>query len=398
MGYQGREMTNLMPTSSSTSSSPSSSTRVLMVDDEPLALDGYRRALHGKFAVTTAASGPEGLKLFERALTNGTPFPVVVSDMMMPGMNGAQFLGRVREIDPVAVQLLLSGQADLESTIAAVNNGNLFRFLTKPCAGPDLSQAITAAAEQYRLVGAERTLLENTLTGAVDVLVDLLAMASPEAFKRTERVRTLVSRAAKTLKISDWRLPLAAMLSQIGCLAVPGDVLHRARAGGDLSEAEEAVYRAHAQTAQRLLARIPRLEEVADWVGNQPVQAGDPQDPVDDPAEELFRAALRYFVALDETGRPPDAIALMVMQADYPKRVIDALSKATSGLGSAGVICELTVDEVVPGMLLDADVETVTGMTLVRKGERVTLATAMRLANFAATVGVKEPIKVLDGV
>src|SRR5690348_2261732 len=129
---------------------------VLMVDDEPNILDGYRRALHGRFNVVSASSGAEGLTIAKQAFNQGTPFPVVVSDMMMPTMNGAEFLGRAREIDPEAIQLLLSGQADLESTISAVNNGKLFRFLTKPCAASDLELALTAALEQHRLIHAER--------------------------------------------------------------------------------------------------------------------------------------------------------------------------------------------------------------------------------------------------
>jgi CheY-like chemotaxis protein len=391
--------------------------RILMVDDEPNVLSGYKRALRSDFTVVGAGSGAEGLALVQRAITNRAPFPVVVSDMMMPGMNGAEFLGRVREIDPDAVQLLLSGQADLESTIAAVNDGNLFRFLTKPCEGDDLATALNAAVEQHRLVGAERALLERTLTGAVDVLTELLAMASPEAFTRTERVRAMVDKSAKMLKVNDWRLPLAAMLSQIGCVAVPPDVLHRARAGGELTDEERAVYLAHPQTARRLLSRIPRLEEVAEWVGNQPVDAADAAGadattgatgadrtagadpvPVTDPSEQLLRAVLEYLVILDETGQPGEALARLRAGGQYPARTVEALARAASGVRPDGVIRELPVEKVLPGMILDADVETVTGMVLVRKGERVTMAVAMRLANFALTVGVKEPVVVLDGL
>jgi CheY-like chemotaxis protein len=382
---------------------------ILMVDDEPNILEGYRRALHGRFAVVTVGSGSDGLDTVQRAVNQGIPFPVIVSDMMMPTMNGAEFLGKAREIDPDAIQLLLSGQADLESTIAAVNNGKLFRFLTKPCPAPDLELALNAALEQHRLVHAERELLESTLTGAIDVLTDLLSMASPEAFTRTERVRTVVNGAAEILGVEDWQLPLATMLSQIGCVAVPGDVLHRARTGGELTAAEHDVYMAHPQTARRLLERIPRLEQVARWVGDQPVRppgvtnvpddwhamAGDAKPEL---AETLLRAGLALLATLDATGHMGRALLQLTKSGHYPPMVLDALDEAAGALAAQGVRRELTVDHVRPGMLLEEDVQTKTGMILVRKGERVTEAVAMRLENFARTVGIQEPVIVLDGV
>jgi CheY-like chemotaxis protein len=383
-----------------------STTSILMVDDEPNVLDGYRRALRGRFTVVTANSGEEGLAAVRQALEAGTPFPVVVSDMMMPTMNGAQFLSQVHAIDPAAVEMLLSGQADLESTISAVNNGNLFRFLTKPCAAPDLQKALDAAAEQHRLARAERELLESTLAGAVDVLTEVLSMASPEAFSRTERIRTLVDRAGGLLTIEDWRLPLATMLSQIGCIAVPADVLHRAGAGGELDAGELEVYLAHPQMAERLLARIPRLEEVARWVGNQPVRppgldrsggAWHPAAPHCEPSEAVLRAGIAYLGILDATFDPARAMTQLGGSGHYSKEVLSAIKLASSDLAPKGVLRELAVDQIRPGMKLEEDVETVTGMILVRKGERVTEAVATRLANFSRTVGVKEPIKVLDG-
>jgi CheY-like chemotaxis protein len=382
--------------------------RILMVDDEPNVLDGYRRALHGRITLVTATSGAEGLTLVQQASEAGDPFAVVVSDMMMPTMNGAEFLGRAHTIEPDAIQLLLSGQADLESTIAAVNNGSLFRFLTKPCATPDLEKALAAALEQHRLVRAERDLLERTLAGAVDVLTELVSLSSPEVLSRTERVRTIVATAAAELELDDWRLPLAAMLSQIGCMAVPDDVLERARNGIELSPDELEVYLSHPTTGRQLLERIPRLEDVARWIGNQPVRppgqgAADrawqeaPPGTSTEPAEVMLRTAIVLLATLDETGHLGRAVHQLEKTGRYPGPVLTALGDAATGLATLGTLRELSIDQVRPGMLLDADVVTKTGMTLVRRGERISEAAAMRLANFARTVGVQEPIMVMDG-
>jgi DNA-binding response OmpR family regulator len=380
--------------------------RILMVDDEPNVLDGYRRALRGRFEVVTANSGAEGLVVLQQADEDGVPFPVVVSDMMMPTMNGSQFLGQVAVANPAAVQMLLSGQADLESTITAVNNGNLFRFLTKPCAAEDLERALGAALEQHRLARAERELLEETLSAAVGVLTELLALVSSQASARTERVRILVDQAAGRLGIEDWRLPLATMLSQIGCIAVPDDVMHRAKTGGELSAEETDIYLAHPQTARLLLERIPRLGDVARWIGEQPVQAPGAAPAVSsgppaaecEPAELVLRAGLAFLGALDTAGTPAGALGELVATGQYPRALLDALRTAADGLAPQGVLREFTVAQIRTGLLLEADVETVTGMTLVRKGERLSEAAVMRLENFARTVGVKEPIMVMDGV
>jgi DNA-binding NtrC family response regulator len=95
----------------------------LFVDDEIPILEGYRRILHREFDVCGANSGEDGLEVLR---TTG-PFAVVISDMRMPGMNGAEFLAKVRERAPDTARMLLTGYADLEAAIDAVNKGNIFR-------------------------------------------------------------------------------------------------------------------------------------------------------------------------------------------------------------------------------------------------------------------------------
>ena len=123
--------------------------------------------------------------------------------MRMPRTTGIQFLARVREIAPDTVRMMLSGYADLQSAIEAVNEGNIFRFLTKPCSRPTLVKAIDAGLTQYRLVTAERELLSKTLSGSVKVLVDVLSIVNPTAFGRTARVRHLVRRLAEALQVDE---------------------------------------------------------------------------------------------------------------------------------------------------------------------------------------------------
>jgi len=128
--------------------------KVLFVDDEPPVLEGYQRLLRRDFAVNTAVGGYQGLATIQ---ANG-PFAVVISDMRMPEMNGVEFLVQVRQKAPDSVRMLLTGHADLYAAIDAVNRGNIFRFLTKPCKKESLVDAIQSGLAQYRAAGTQREL------------------------------------------------------------------------------------------------------------------------------------------------------------------------------------------------------------------------------------------------
>lgn len=97
---------------------------ILCVDDESRVLDGLRLTLRHGFDVLTATSGAEGLAMLKR-MAGAT---VVISDMRMPGMDGAAFLTQVKEQWPDSTRLLLTGEAGRDAAIAAVNEGQIFRF------------------------------------------------------------------------------------------------------------------------------------------------------------------------------------------------------------------------------------------------------------------------------
>ena len=109
----------------------------------------------------------------------GESFAVVVSDYRMPEMDGVTFLTRVRELAPDTVRIMLTGQAGLEATIDAINESDVFRFLTKPCPPETLIATIESAAEHYGLLHAEKELLDGTLQQIVRVLIELIGLVDP---------------------------------------------------------------------------------------------------------------------------------------------------------------------------------------------------------------------------
>ena len=125
---------------------------ILLVDDEPNVLLGYERVLHGDFKTETAAGGAAALS----AIRTRGPYAVVVSDTRMPEMDGIQLLTKVKTLAPDTIRIMLSGYADMKTVLSAVNEGNIFRFLTKPCGKEVLAGTVSAALAQYRLIASER--------------------------------------------------------------------------------------------------------------------------------------------------------------------------------------------------------------------------------------------------
>src|SRR6185312_9461707 len=121
------------------------------VDDEPGVLEGLRAILGRKYSVISAADAKSALCL----LGQQPNVAVILSDMRMPGMDGIEFLARCCSLVPRAQRIMLTGQADLSIAMSAVNRGQVFRFLTKPCASPQLLEAVAAATARYAAVDAQ---------------------------------------------------------------------------------------------------------------------------------------------------------------------------------------------------------------------------------------------------
>jgi response regulator RpfG family c-di-GMP phosphodiesterase len=367
--------------------------RVLFVDDEPNVLQAFERQFRKQFEIHTAVGPQRGLQ----SITENGPFSVIVSDLRMPGMDGVEFLSRARQMAPETVRVMLTGQADISATIAAVNQGNIFQFLTKPCSSEILSRVLDSAFEQYRLITAERELLEQTLRGSIGVMSDILSLVNPIAFSRTIRTRRYVAHMAQKLNLADqWQFDLAAMLSQIGCVAVPEELLKKLDSGGLLDSAEQEILAAQKQVGHDLLARIPRLEMIAEMVARQDAprqgMAGVPKAIA--VGAQLLKVALDFDGWMRAGGTVDQAISSMRGRQEYNQSFVAALddlqaedAKRTTQL--------VSLAQLKPQMITNVDVRSRNGLLLLAKGQEVTDSSILRLKAFAITVGVVEPISVL---
>jgi CheY-like chemotaxis protein len=233
--------------------------KVLMLDDEPNVLSAYKRSVGRTFDLHTFEKGSEALD----ALRADPQVPVVVTDMRMPEMDGLQFVIKARSVAPDSIFVMLTGNADQQTAINAINQGKVFRFLNKPCEGKELEECIRTCYAQYQLLQAEKVLLRDTLAGSVQLMLELIAISNPRIAERAKRVRSVVQHLISELgQQSNAMLTLASSFSMIGCLAV-----HSTTDEGD--QLDEETLSAAAATGERLLERIPRLKPVAAIVGNQ---------------------------------------------------------------------------------------------------------------------------------
>ena len=132
--------------------------RVLFVDDEPHVTEGLKRALRKEpYEILTASSAQEAFEILARA-----PVDIVISDERMPGMSGSEFIAAVRQKYPDTIRMILTGHASLNAVIRAVNEGEIYRFFTKPCNEVDLSITIRQALQQKDLKTETQRLLQVT--------------------------------------------------------------------------------------------------------------------------------------------------------------------------------------------------------------------------------------------
>jgi response regulator RpfG family c-di-GMP phosphodiesterase len=371
---------------------------VLCLDDEPYVLDGLKRFLRVQYDVTTTTDPHAALAMLAEDPAN--PIAVIVSDMRMPELTGIEVLERAKAVAPDTTRVLLTGDADIHGAVAAINQGHVFRFLLKPCPQQDLKSTVGAAAEQHRLVRAERELLEATLKGAVDALMDTLGMAQPALFSRAGRLRRLIGNLCETLHVPDaWQLEVAAQMGEIGAITLPQSVIPALEGGTPATEAEAQMIARLPALADSLLARIPRLEPVRDIVRHQLPTDRNPITPLAVGAPEAARLlqAVREYDALVWRGMPGDlAVAALSARKIHSREVLLALAEVGGMRLPNEAVREIGVEELAVGDELADDLHSSKGLLLVGRGQVITERLLIRVRNYEMTTGLQGRILVVD--
>jgi response regulator RpfG family c-di-GMP phosphodiesterase len=367
-----------------------------LVDDEENILHGYHRVLRHVFELDVALGGPQALQAMER---HG-PYAVVVADMRMPGMSGLELLAEAHSRFPDTTRIMLTGNADQKTAMDAVNRGQVFRFLTKPCPAEELELAIRAGLRQHQLVVAEKELLEQTLTGAITVLSELLASVDPILFSRSQVVRERGARLARMLGCEEvWAVEMAALLAPIGRITL----LTRAVQASGNRAVMDTLLAAVPELGARLLQPIPRLEGVAHIIRYQAKGYDGSGTPADGIQGELLPLGSRIlkvlwdFSELDSSRRS-HAVTLEEMRLrpkPYDPRVLEALGDLFEFAPPIPLAHSFRLRDLRAGMILASDIQTEDGGLVLPTGLRLGPGHLELLASLASLMELREPVSIL---
>lgn len=191
--------------------------QLLIVDDEEEILKSLQRQFRHDYAVYSAQSTDEGYRIMME-----TPIQVIISDQRMPGMTGADFFGKVKNEFPDAIRLLLTGYADIQAVIGAINDGNIFRYITKPWDPLELDTIVREAFERYHLIVQNRELLLD-LQEQNDRLEQYVIERTTELAEANERLQTLNEQKDTFLGMAahDLRTPITVVQGFADLLLYP---------------------------------------------------------------------------------------------------------------------------------------------------------------------------------
>lgn len=382
------------------------SERVLLIDDDANLLSGLQRHLRKQFNLSTAESGPAAIEQIKAAQAEGAPFAVALSDMRMPGMDGIETLSRIRKDSPDTVRMMLTGNADQQTAIDAINLGNIFRFFTKPCPAETLAVGLQAGIDQYRLVTAEKELLEKTLAGSVKLLVDVLSMNDPVASAHSNRLRDWVRKLTRELNLpARWQLEVAAALAPLGQVSIPPELIAKKRQGQTLSPEEAALFERAPEVARNLIAHIPRLGPVAEIVYLQDRNYDGTGFPSGGPSGGMIPLDARILKILKDLaefsgGNTPNPAAFIRLESNEKRYDPLLLKKVRDILCAPDADAAIPTEMEVPvaalraGAVVLTDIRLVNGHLILAANTQLTEPLVERLRALHRISNFVEPVRV----
>lgn len=372
------------------------SNRILLVDDEENILQGYTRVLRKAFDLEVAHDGHEALKRLE----GQGPFAVIVADMRMPGLSGLELLSEVRLQYPDIIRIMLTGNAEQKTAMDAVNHGQVFRFLTKPCPPEELELALRAGLRQHHLILAEREVLEQTLTGAITLFTEIMAGVDPVMFNRSQVVRERAALIARSLGCEEvWAIEVAALLAPVARATLPVATLQASPSRREVA----ALLATLPEVGARLLQPIPRLEGVAQMIRYQAKGfdgTGLPDDELQGEAIPLGSRILKVLWDFSELEdlRKSQPVALEELRLHpkaYDPKVLSALGALIASSRPTPAAQDSRVRDLHVGMVLAANLLTEAGALILPRGLRLGPGHLELIRNLARVVDLQQPVSVL---
>ena len=361
--------------------------KILFVDDERSLLNGIERRLGDDFDIWTAESGAEGLETIQEQ----GPFAVIFTDMQMPRMNGVEFASQGQALAPDSTFVMLTGNQDQQTAVEAINRGNVFRFLNKPCDSEDLRKAIHDGIRQYELVTHEKELLNKTFVRSVSILTDVIEITQPDLIGRADQIGSKMEELCRALEIDNrWEYKLAARLSLVGLALLAKDKRDLVMNESHRSQNARLALEESMMITSRLISDTPRLGGIASLLSEQRKSEGNLTEG--EPASEnevvqtgatLLRVATHWeFLAqqgLDASSIQDELTALM---PELPGTLLDSVVNGQASEDSNVTYLDCHPTDLEPGMVVSRDIRSADGIVLVRSGRRLSQAMIQNLASY----------------
>jgi response regulator RpfG family c-di-GMP phosphodiesterase len=400
----------------------SPNTKVLYVDDETSLLSSFSSLFKREgVEVTTLADST----CIDQCLDKKGPFALVVSDQRMPGLDGVGTLERVRQKSPSTVRIMLTGFADQEDTVRAINTAGISRYITKPWDDILLVQVVHESVHSFNLAAENHflneelavrskslaELLDGTVGQTIELLSHLISYVNIHAANQTERVRKLGNAVLTLIKnISQqerWEIQRALELFNLGIAVLPPWIQVTLNKEGLWSLPRFPVAANHHLLAFDLLKDIPRFDQVARIIQLSHKNFDGENEPksVVLKGNDLPMGArlLRILIDLDslstEHHRGRDMLLKMVHQ---PKKYDVELISLMLGLESTMRVSQAekhaTLEELEEGMILVEDMVTIRGHVMIRAGSEITRPVLRILSQTRHYDPIKEPVRVRTNV
>ena len=414
--------------------------KILAVDDEPNVLKSLTRLLRNEaFETVTTTSPAEALALLE-----DQAFSAVVSDQRMPDMVGTELLEKAAAISPDTVRIILTGFADTEAAIDAINRGAVYRFLTKPWQDEELVATVRQAVSHYQLVTENRRLaaltaqqneelrdlnqnlemkvvdrtqkitklnkrLEKSFLGTIQVMAGLSELHSPVIGSHSKRVAAMCDEIAVAMELSvrdRFQLRVAATLHDIGKVGVENEILQKPL--NALTPSERKTLESHVLHGEVILGKVPDLGEAALLVRHHH-ERGDGSGYPDRLRGERVCVGVRIIAAADAydnslnrrdrfQSATPKA-ALSYVQSLSPAKLdhvvvsvlADCLAKDDQ-MQREELEAEVALGDLRPGLVLSRDLRTASGVLLLQKNSEIQKEQLVRIQNFQVSDPIVEGI------
>lgn len=233
--------------------------KVLLVDDEARVLQGLRRHLGRRFNLVTSTGGREGLA----RLSEKGPVAVGVVDYSMPIMNGLEFIAAAAPLNPETVWIMLTGYADVDVTLEAINQGSIFRFLTKPCPNRELIEAISQGLEHHLFLRQANRKEEQARETSMQALLAALKERDHITEGHAQRMCALAQELGTRLRLAPEQLSSLYYLSylhDLGKIGVPDEILFKKE---PLTSREWDKMCEHTEKGYRIALATPDLRHIA---------------------------------------------------------------------------------------------------------------------------------------